>query len=131
MKKLFLCVIFGVWAIGSISRADSADICTFGGVTFGIFDLGSWANANETIIVEEPKIGTGNWLYDLPSLQEELADLERNCEITGETLIRRVSATFPGTLSNAELFYDDQVQECKNHFREIYDIYTGVLCPDS
>ena len=107
----------------------SGGVCTFGPVTFGHFDLGSWENEDGTVVVAEPPVGTGHWVTDLPSLTDELQTLERRCDTTAEILIRRVSETFPGTLTHAEIVYDSQARDCKERFGEIYDIYTGVLCP--
>lgn len=129
MKKLPpLCIVMFCTA-AAMSPASPLDVCTFGPVTFGYFDMGSWENADGTVVVKEPAVGTGHWITDAPSLNEERQDLQRSCDATAETLIRRVSDTFAGTLTHAEIFYDDRAQKCKDHFGEIYDIYTGILCP--
>jgi len=129
MKRLSILFALIFVTTAMMSQAGSVGVCTFGPVTFGYFDLGSWENADGTVVVEEPAVGTGNWITDLPSLDDELQALQKSCYDTAETLIRRVAETFPGTLTNAEIFYDGQAQECKDRFGEIYDIYTGILCP--
>ena len=125
MKKLFIAL--GVCVTVSIGHADTFEMCSFGPVTFGSFDMGSWENAEGTIVVEEPVIGTGNWISDLPSLEEELSTLQKSCDDTAERLIRAVSGTFPGAREQAEIFYDDRVQQCKDHFEEIYETYTRLI----
>lgn len=129
MKKLLIVCVMGFGITAAMSQADSVEVCAFAPVTFGKFNLGSWENADGTVIVEEPAVGTGHWITDLPSLQDELQELQRRCDATAETLVRRVSATFVGTLTHAEIIYDGQVRQCKAHFNEIYNIYTSILCP--
>ncbi|MCY4302233.1 MAG: hypothetical protein OXC68_10955 [Aestuariivita sp.] len=128
MKRLSILFVLIFGTTATMSQAGPVGVCTFGPVTFGYFDLGSWENADGTVVVEEPDVGTGNWIADLPSLDDELHGLQRSCYDTAEVLIRRVSETFPGTLTNAEIIYDDQAQACKARFGEIYDIYTGIFC---
>ena len=129
MKKVSILCVLSMCAATSMSWADPIDTCAFAPVTFGKFDMGSWENADGTVVVQEPLVETGHWVTDGPSLKEEFQVLEQSCYDTAEKLIRRVSATFAGTLTQAEIFYDGQVQECKNYFGEIYEIYTGILCP--
>ena len=128
IKVMLALVAFTVIASVNISVATTTTTSCAQWVAYGTYQLGQWSNADGTVVVSEPEVGSFDEIYDHDTLKDKLGEYKDDCDSTAKTLIERSKALFPLQSSQIETFFNSAATSCKSSFQNRYDNLSGILC---
>ena len=131
IKVMLALVAFTVVASVNISVATTTSTTSTScaqWVAYGTYQLGQWSNADGTVVVSEPEVGSFDEIYDHDTLKDKLGEYKDDCDSTAKTLIERSKTLFPLQSSQIETFFNSAATSCKSSFQNRYDNLSGILC---
>ena len=128
IKVMLALVAFTVIASVNISVATTTTTSCAQWVAYGTYQLGQWSNADGTVVVSEPEVGSFDEIYDHDTLKDKLGEYKDDCDSTAETLIERSKTLFPLQSTQIETFFNSAATSCKSSFQNRYDNLSGILC---
>ncbi len=129
-KLLLGFVALGIAASANISFATTTTNtipCAYW-VAYGKFNLGQWSNADGTVVVSEPEVGSFDEIYDHDTLKDKLGEYKDDCDETAKKLTDRAQALFPSQSTQISNFFSSAATSCKNSFQNRYDQLSDILC---